>query len=130
MTSHLERAVIEAARALVRDAHDVVTGDVTVTNLQRAVAALDAADLPQEIGWHEVVEGDEVQSPKNKKFYPVIGTVALTGDPGGWRIKLQTGSTETVITRPTVAEPTAFVRRGRTGKAVDVIVNVMYSGDR
>ena len=44
----LERAVISAARSLVRDARDVITGDQVVTDLVRAVDALDAYERSEE----------------------------------------------------------------------------------
>jgi hypothetical protein len=128
----LERAVIEAARALVQADRraEVPPAGTEELKLHRAVQDLDAADLPQEIGWHEVAEGDEIRSAKNGRFYPVVGVVALAGQPAAWRIKIQTGTTQSVITRPSEKEPMAHVRRGQVGRVVDVFVSVLSSGER
>lgn len=116
-----ERAVIEAARLLYRNPSDLMARAAAV---MAAIERLDAANTGTEIGWHEVAEGDELRSPNNGKFYPVL---AATSTTQGYRIKLQTGSKETVITRPTESEPTARVRRGQVGQAIDV-VKVVFSG--
>lgn len=119
-----ERAVIEAARLLSCEGGATQS---TIDAVIRAVKSLEAADLPQEIGWHLVVAGDQLRSRQNGKFYPVLGSTSLDGGKTH-RIKLRLGEMEKVITRPTEAEPTAIVRRGPEGKAIDVFVNVFTSG--
>lgn len=125
----LERAVIETARTHVKALRSG-QGPTGQQALISAVLALETADLPQEIGWHLVAEGDEIRSAKNGHFYPVVGVVALAGEPAAWRIKIQTGTTQSVITRPSEKEPMAHVRRGQVGRVVDVFVNVLSSGER
>ena len=121
--SPLERAVIEAARSFAKDPSYEHT-----CALWDAVDALDAAQDPEvrEVGWHEVAEGDQLKSIKNGKFYPVASTQK---NRDGYRIviALSAGSVR-AITRPTPEEPTAFVKRGQTGAAVDMFVNVFTSG--
>jgi hypothetical protein len=125
----LERAVIETARTHVKALRSG-QGPSGQQALISAVLALETADLPQEIGWHLVAEGDEIRSANNGRFYLVVGVVALAGEPAAWRIKIQTGTTQSVITRPSEKEPMAHVRRGQVGRAVDVFVSVLSSGER
>jgi len=123
VTTELERAVIEAARSFCR------AEDGAKESLWTAVQALDAGQDPEvrEIGWHEVVEGDRIKSVKTGKFYEVDDTFKFGKE---FKISVRTGPDNAVtITRPTEAEPTAFVKRGQTGKAVDVFVEVFSSGE-
>jgi len=121
----LERAVIEAARKAV---YDNTPGWLVA--LHRAVQALEAWEATQdpevrEVGWHEVAEGDQLKSVRNGKFYPVRSTQK---NKDGHRIVIALGAESTrAITRPTAEEPTAFVKRGAVGAAVDVFVNVFSS---
>jgi hypothetical protein len=127
-TNPLERAVIEAARSAMKNpANDLVA-------LQRAIDALESWEATQdpevrEIGWHEVAEGDQLKSVKTGKFYPVLGTLKVRA---GYRITIQVtpgaGGTKQ-ITRPAPDEPSAFVKRGQAGTAVDIFVNVFSSGE-
>lgn len=117
----LERAVIEAAR---RWAADPSQDD----RLTDAVLRLEAWERTQdptvvEIGWHEVAEGDQLKSIKNGKFYPVTGSLKVKD---GYAISVQ-GAPKPIV-RPTAAEPTATVRRGPTGSAVDTFTHVFSSG--
>jgi hypothetical protein len=122
-TNALERAVLEAARKFIQtwkgpDARD----------LRLAVGALEAWEQTQdptvtERGWHEVAEGDELRSVKNGKFYKITRTLKVKG---GYEITLE-GVPKT-ITRPTIAEPSATVRRGATGDAIDLLGHVFSSG--
>lgn len=123
-TDPLERAVLAAARSLVSDwkADRTTNGH----GLIAAVNALDAADLPQEIAWHEVASGDQLKSLKNGRFYPVSGVIVLKDGRRQITIGMPTG--QKAIVRPTPEEPSAFVKRGRDGVAVDMFVNVFTSG--
>lgn len=81
-------------------------------------------DAPKSVEWSAVVAGDELKSVKNGKFYPVLGTTKVRD---GYAIRVQLEGGPRTITRPTPAEPRAIVRRGETGKAVDVFVEVFSS---
>ncbi len=122
MATDLERAVIEAARALRK-----TQMSAEASALFKAVDALDAGQDPEvrEVGWHEVTEGDQLRSAKTGLFWEVIGVDRLIQ---GRRIVIRRGGNTAMITRPTEAEPMAFVKRGATGKAVDVFVEVFASG--
>lgn len=111
--NELERAVIAAARRVVNAPEDL-TGSDELFALTGALAALDAEDLPAEVLWSLVAEGDQVQSIKNKRFYPVIANKLMPG--GKHKIVLANGAD---FVRPTPAEPRAIVKRGATGKAID-----------
>lgn len=131
----LERAVIDAARSLAEfhasmNVPHASSPAVALDAAVKALAAWEATQDPEarEIGWHEVAEGDQLKSIKNGKFYLVDSTLAVAG--GRVRILIRTGSTLTPIIRPTDAEPSAFVKRGQAGAAVDVFVNVFSSGGK
>jgi hypothetical protein len=71
--------------------------------------------------WGLVVEGDEIWSDRTKKWYPVLGSVSIKGT-----------STVKIFAKgvPAIVKPAADpvrVRRGATGKAVDVIA-LVFSG--
>jgi hypothetical protein len=128
-TNQYERAVIEAARVLAREGyydHDAARAVIEASN------ALDAyhAQLEPKVserGWHEVAEGDHLKSVKNQKFYPVVKVLKVRK---GYEITLKMPTGELTITRPTAAEPSATVRRGGTGDAVDLLTHVFSSGGR
>lgn len=125
----LERAVIEAARSLARATAD----EALITDLFHAVQALEAWEDTQdpgvrEIGWHEVAEGDQLKSIKNGKFYPVV---SAQKNRDGYRIAIQLNPHSVMaVTRPSANEPSAFVKRGQAGHAVDMFVNVFSSGGK
>lgn len=123
--NELEKAVIEAARKAV---HEYFAGTLQGTQLAQAVEAWEKAQDPevQEVGWHEVCEGDRLKSMKTGLFYEVEYVITLR-DGKSRQIKL--ADIEKRITRPTEAEPTAFVKRGAAGKAVDIFVDVFSSGE-
>jgi hypothetical protein len=125
-TNALERAVIEAARVLVS------TTAYATPALSDALAALDAHEKAAEPkvterGWHEVAEGDHLKSVRNQKFYPVVKVLKVRK---GYEITLKMPTGELTITRPTAAEPSATVRRGGTGDAVDLLTHVFSSGGK
>ena len=128
----LERAVIEAARRYRLESSDPQWIDSpTARSLVEAVAALEAWEETQdpevcEVGWHEVAEGDQLKSVRNGKFYPVLRVQSVPG--GGRRITIRAGEKPISVDRPSPAEPSAFVKRGAVGAAVDVFVNVFTSG--
>lgn len=121
--TELERAVIEAARTVLRNA-----GDEPLIALQRAMDALDAAGAPgeREIAWSLVAEGDELRSPVNGQFYKITRTQKMLD--GKVQITVSLGTAPKTITRPTEKEPTATIRRGLTGQAIDTFVCVLSSG--
>lgn len=122
----LERAVIEAARAYLATLDRYGTADDA--ELAAAVKALDAAPVSevQEIGWHELAEGDQLRSAKTGLFWEVVGILKVRS---GYKIGIRRDGNRADIGRPTPAEPTAFVKRGATGKAVETFVNVFSSGE-
>ena len=128
----LERAVIDAARFWRRATTTIELSDRALS-VRKAVEALEAWEAGQdpevrEIGWHEVAEGDALKSVKNGKFYPVLSTLKVRG---GYRITIALGpGRHTAITRPTPEEPSAFVKRGQAGAAVDIFVDVFSSGGK
>lgn len=119
----LERAVIAAARRF-QDA----SSDAELIGAVLALEAWEATQDPevQEIGWHELAEGDLLKSVKNGRFYPVLSTLKTTG---GYRVTIQAGEKPATVVRPSPGEPTAFVKRGATGASVDMFVNVFSSGE-
>jgi len=131
-TNPLERAVIAAARSFAHDA-SWMQGDPFPRALSDAIEALEAWEATQapevrEIGWHEVAEGDLLKSVKNGKFYPVV---SVQKNRDGYRIAIQLNPQSVMaVTRPSAAEPSAFVKRGQAGAAVDVFVNVFSSGGK
>jgi hypothetical protein len=121
----LERAVIEAAKVFVQAA-----GYEGEASLVEAIADLEAHERTQdptvaERGWHEVTEGDHLRSIKNGKFYPVVGILKV--QRGKYQVVLLVAGQRQMVTRPTDAEPTAWVKRGPTGEAVDTITHVFSS---
>jgi len=125
--NELERAVIEAARAFVQAA-----GYEGEAALVEAVTALDAWQATQdptvvERGWHEVAEGDELRG-NNGQFYPVIRTLKV--QRGKYEVIVRVDGTPTQLIRPGPHDknPTAWVRRGAAGAAVDIITHVFASG--
>ena len=80
------------------------------------------------IPWWELVEGDQLKSVKTGKFYEVESVLALNTNPTSYRIRL--AGIKNPISRPTDAEPEAIVKRGPTGQAVDVWIEVLSSGLR
>jgi hypothetical protein len=130
-TNQYERAVIEAARSWCEHVEtDGLQG--LYGPLMDALEALDAyhaAAEPKvtERGWHEVAEGDHLKSVRNQKFYPVVKVLKVRK---GYEITLKMPTGELTITRPTAAEPSATVRRGGTGDAVDLLTHVFSSGGK
>ena len=126
----LERAVIDAARSMV---HSWRSGDLDPSFVADAVEILEAWEATQdpevlEIGWHEVAEGDLLRSVKNGKFYPVV---SAQKNRDGYRIAIQLNPQSVMaVTRPSAKEPSAFVKRGQAGAAVDIFVNVFSSGGK
>lgn len=122
--NNLERAVLVAARRF-RAANTTAELEQASTSLRLAVAAYEASLIPgeKEIGWHELTEGDELKSRKNGRFYPVTKVLKVKA---GYEITL--AGVPNKIVRPNEAEPSAVVRRGATGQAVDALVHVFSSG--
>lgn len=121
----LERAVIAAARQW---RHGHVRTIAATRGIEQAIDRLETWEASQEptlmeVGWHEVTEGDRLKSIKTGKFYAVTGSLKVKG---GYAISVQ--GAPKPITRPTLAEPTAWVKRGPTGSAVDTLTHVFSSG--
>lgn len=127
--NELERAVLAAARAVAAIQVPGFTAEAEAKNvLRRAVAELEAWGATQdptiqEIGWHELTEGDELRSVRNGRYYPVTKVLKVRN---GYEISLA-GIPKAII-RPTKNEPTATIRRGPTGQAVDTLIHVFSSG--
>lgn len=79
------------------------------------------------IDWRQVVAGDELKSVNNGRFYPVASTAMPDGGKVRIGVRLPDRSVKQIV-RPTPAEPTATVRRGPDGTAVDVFIEVFRSG--
>jgi|SRR6185503_1177684 len=137
--NELERAVIEAARALVSSEpfnlcqkFNLCQNEWVAIDLATAVQTLDAWQATQdptvkERGWHEVAEGDELRG-NNGTFYPVIRTLKV--QRGKYEVIVRVDGTPTQLIRPGPHDknPTAWVRRGAAGAAVDIITHVFASG--
>lgn len=107
--------VIEAARAHLQDCEG------GYTDLMAAVEALEAErDAEEDYTWGQVVEGDQIWSPKTRKWYPVISSARQRD--GTMRVEAK-GLPKSI--RPPAAGPVK-VKRGATGKAVDMW-NVVWS---
>ncbi len=119
-----EKAVIEAAIAW-RQARE----DRRMPMATELLATLDALDAERsaltttekEITWGEVVTEDEIFSAKTGKWYEVI-TVIRAGD----RVKITAKGLPKVITP--LASGSVKVRRGPSGEAADVLIEVLSSG--
>ncbi len=74
-----------------------------------------------ELPWKLIVESDEIYSPKTRKWYEVRGVV-LQKDG---RIRVFAKGIPKAFTRDPAE--TTMVRRGATGKAVDVF-QIIFSG--
>jgi hypothetical protein len=118
--------VVEAAVRVVNPTATVgVLG--ALADLHRAVAALEAeradpdAPTEQEITWSQVVEGDEIYSPKTDRWYEVTRAV----HPAGGKSKINAKG----IPKPLQPDSAALVkvRRGPTGVAVDMFASVLWS---
>lgn len=130
----LERAVIEAVRTW-RASH--IRTIAATQPIERAIDALAeheatmAAAGVVEVDWKLVAEGDELRS-KSGSFFPVTATKRewRMGRPtGNFLITVTLPTGDKTLTRPNTAEPTATVRRGAAGRAVDTFVHVFSSGD-
>jgi len=126
--NNLERAVVTAARRLADNPSPCDPDGVMWLewkDLVQAVKAYESSLIPgeQEIGWHKLAEGDELKSRKNGRFYPVTKVLKVKA---GYEITL--AGVPNKIVRPNEAEPSAVVRRGATGQAVDEFVHVFSSG--
>lgn len=129
----LERAVIEAARRLVHTRRAGTSGyGLELQELEGAVATLEVHERTQdpaviERGWHEVTEADQLRG-KDGSFYPVIRTRKM--QRGKYQVVVRVAGKPMTLTRPGPedANPTAWVRRGPAGHAVDTITHVFASG--
>ena len=69
--------------------------------------------------WGLVVEGDEIYSPKTQRWYEVTGSCSIKGTD---KVKIFARGIARAFER--VAREDVTVRRGPTGKAVDVLALV------
>jgi len=123
----LERAVLVAARAWAKsvqaDRAEGFHGPLAEA-VDRYEAWLATQDpTVSELGWHEVAAGDEVRSRKNGRWYAVRSVLRVAGG----KTRLELVGVPKPIERPSDAEPTATVRRGPDGQAVDTLLNVFSS---
>lgn len=108
-----ERVVVEAARRWVNGRPE------DSMRLVAAVGALEAEGRPaeEEITWDQVVEGDQIQV--GGKWFEV-----LEAKPGAVRAKSEHGLVGNFKSRT----GPLTVRRGASGKAVDMFAGVLWSG--
>lgn len=120
-----ERAVIEAARRYLRNTEsdvDLIGATFRLEEYERAQAV---AGIAEGVDWHTVAAGDQIQG-KSGTFYPVLHVQAITG--GKVRLIVKTAQGERPLLRPSDSQPTATVKRGPDGCAVQQFVNVFSSG--
>ena len=121
-----ERVVVEAA---IRWAGARLNPGTTPADLYQAVDALQVEradpDAPQEqeITWAQVVEGDEIWSPKTQRWYEVVRAVHAGGTEGRSLINAK-GIPKGL--KP-LSVDSVKVRRGATGNAVDMFASVLWS---
>lgn len=77
-----------------------------------------------ELAWSLLAEGDQLKSVKNGKFYEVEQVRKMSD---GVHIKLA-GIAREIVRQDHPNDAKAIVRRGPTGNAVDVWVEVLSSG--
>lgn len=119
----LERAVIAAARRWANGLPSSGHGQALIQAVQRLEAWERQQDpIVTEVGWHELAEGDLLRSAKSGRFFAVTKTLKVKA---GYSIEVQ-GAPKPFI-RPTPAEPTAWIKRGPTGSAVDTLTHVFSS---
>jgi hypothetical protein len=92
--------------------------DLVADLLREREAAPDESMRP----WSEIVTEDEIYSTKTGKWYRVLDTVTMA--TGGIQAHLE--GVPTPFTNPATAE--VRCRRGLSGKAVDVFIDVFRSG--
>jgi len=124
--TELERAVVEAARrftnSLPTGGHGqaVINAVLRLEEYERSQAA---AGISEGVAWNTIAVGDQVKGRTG--FYPVTDVLALAA--GKARLTIDVRGDHKVITRPTATEPTATVKRGPDGTAVQAFVDVFSS---
>jgi hypothetical protein len=127
-TDPLERAVIEAARQLYHEGpEDDWAKNSVILAMGKLIEAEESRERGTEIEWHELAEGDQLRSAKTGLFWEVIAVQKIKD---GYQIGIRKDDKRALITRPTEAEPTAWVKRGPTGQIVDSFVTVWSSGGK
>jgi hypothetical protein len=120
--------VIDAARLVVSALPGFTGRTEAIEALREALAALDAklanaghepTREEQERTWGEVVEGDEILSPKTNRWYEITRTVTNKG-----RVKLNIKGSPKPIERDRTDR--VQVRRGVTGESMDIL-EVLWS---
>lgn len=111
----LERAVVDAA---IRWDLDALGAAVNALLAEREAKS----DAGQEYTWGEVVEGDEVFIPATKRWWLIIES--RRHQDGRMRI-IAKGAPKILTPDPAT---TVTLRRGQSGKAVDVFNSIMISG--
>jgi hypothetical protein len=129
-----ERVVVEAAIRLekvVGNLPEARFGEarVEICELREAVWALLAERqtpedqrVEEDITWGQVVEGDLILSERTGKWYPVTSAVRHVGAPV---VLVQMTGIPKKVQKP-ITDPVK-VKRGATGKAVDVFASVLWS---
>lgn len=122
----LERAVIEAARRFTNGLPSGGHGQAVINAVKRLEGherSQAATGVSEGVAWNTIAIGDRVKGKTG--FYPVTDVLALAA--GRTRLTIDVRGDRKVITRPTETEPTATVKRGPDGTAVQAFVDVFSS---
>lgn len=122
-----ERVVVEAAvrwvAATPETVHRVNRDLIDAVDALLAERADPDAPQEQEITWGQVVEGDEIWSPKTQRWYEVTRAIHAGGTEGRSLINAK-GIPKGL--KP-ISSDAVKVKRGPTGNAVDMFANVLWS---
>jgi hypothetical protein len=117
-----EKAVIDAAMIWADNRNVFEAGQILVDACDALTEAREAAPAESMRPWSEIVTEDEIYSTKTGKWYRVLETAQL--DDGQIRVRLDRMWQQ--FTNPATAE--VRCRRGESGQAVDVFIDVFRSG--
>lgn len=125
-TDPFEMAVIDAAISWAREERNELLPEDRLNN---AVAALleHRKQLGEvtEVEWCTVAIGDSVRA-KTGTMWEVKSSLRM--QDGTYSLTLAHGEKTSTVSRPSKDAPTAWVRRGADGRAVDSFVHVFASG--
>lgn len=130
-TDPFETAVIDAAVSLVQADRMAEAPPAGTPELQvhRAVAALlehrERLGQVTEVEWSTVAEGDFVRA-KTGSMWKVKNSLRM--QDGTYSITLELDGKTSTVNRPSKEAPTALVRRGPAGRAVESFAHVFASG--
>lgn len=117
-----EKAVIEAAMIWADNRNVFEAGQILVNACDALTEAREAAPAESMRPWSEIVTEDEIYSTKTGKWYRVLATVQMTNGT----VAVQLEGVSKPFTNPATAE--VLCRRGESGQAVDVFIDVFRSG--